>query len=100
MSTLTLDSIREIAVIGAGQMGNGIVHVFAQNGYKVTMIDIAAAALDKAIATITKNLDRQVTKGTIDEAAKAATLANINTATDMKAAAAQADLVVEAATEN
>lgn len=100
MSTFSLDNIKQVAVIGAGQMGNGIVHVFAQNGYKVTMIDIAAAALDKAIATITKNLDRQVTKGTIDEAAKAATLANINTATDMKAAAAQADLVVEAATEN
>ncbi len=100
MSTLTLDSIREIAVIGAGQMGNGIVHVFAQSGYKVTMIDIAASALEKAVATITKNLDRQVTKGTIDEAAKQATLANISTSTDLAAAVAGADLVVEAATEN
>lgn len=96
----SLESIKQVAVIGAGQMGNGIVHVFAQSGYKVTMIDIADAALEKAIGTITKNLDRQVTKGTITEDVKNSTLANITTSTDMKAAVAQADIIVEAATEN
>lgn len=96
----TLDTIKQVAVIGAGQMGNGIVHVFAQAGYKVTMIDIADAALEKAIGTITKNLDRQVTKGTITEEVKNNTLANISTSTQLKAAVAQADLIVEAATEN
>jgi 3-hydroxybutyryl-CoA dehydrogenase len=98
--SFSLDNIKQVAVVGAGQMGNGIVHVFAQSGYKVTMIDIADAALEKAINTITKNLDRQVTKGTIDEATKNATLANITTCTDMKTAVSSADLVVEAATEN
>ena len=88
-----------IAVIGAGQMGNGIAHVFAQAGFPVTMIDISAAALEKGRATIEKNLDRQVKKGTIDEAAKAATLANLTTATELQAAAG-ATVVVEAATEN
>lgn len=96
----SLESIKQVAVIGAGQMGNGIVHVFAQSGYKVTMIDIADAALEKAIGTITKNLDRQVTKGTITEDVKNSTLANITTSTDMKAAVAHADIIVEAATEN
>ncbi len=98
--SISLEGIQQVAVIGAGQMGNGIVHVFAQSGYKVTMIDIAASALEKALATITKNLDRQVAKGTLDETTKAATLANITTSTDLKAAIANADLVVEAATEN
>lgn len=96
----TLDSIKQVAVIGAGQMGNGIVHVFAQSGYKVTMIDIADAALERAIGTITKNLDRQVTKGTITEEVKNNTLANISTSTQLKDAVANADLIVEAATEN
>jgi len=95
-----LESIKKVAVIGAGQMGNGIVHVFAQNGYQVTMIDIAAASLEKAIGTITKNLDRQVTKGAISEDVKISTLANISTSTDMKTAVANVDLIVEAATEN
>lgn len=98
--SITLENIKKVAVIGAGQMGNGIVHVFAQSGFQVTMIDISDAALQKAIATITKNLDRQVTKGTIDEAAKNATLANIQIATELSTAVANADLVVEAATEN
>ncbi len=88
-----------IAVIGAGQMGNGIAHVFAQAGFPVTMIDISAAALEKGRATIEKNLDRQVKKGTIDEAAKAATLGNLTTATELQAAAG-ATVVIEAATEN
>jgi len=88
-----------IAVIGAGQMGNGIAHVFAQSGFPVTMIDVAEGALDKGRSTIEKNLDRQVKKGTIDAAAKDATLGRIATDRDM-AAAAGAALVVEAATEN
>ena len=88
-----------IAVIGAGQMGNGIAHVFAQAGFPVTMIDVAAAALDKGKATIASNLDRQVKKGTIDVAARDATLARVTTNTDL-AALADATLVVEAATEN
>lgn len=81
-------------------MGNGIAHVFAQNGFKVNLIDISQASLDRGIATIDKNLSRQVAKGGIDEAAKAATLANITAHTDSKSGLATADLVVEAATEN
>jgi len=90
---------QRIAVIGAGQMGNGIAHVFAQTGFPVVMIDVAQAALDKGRATIEKNLDRQVKKGTIDESAKAATLGKLTTATSLDAAK-DADLVIEAATEN
>lgn len=92
--------IMNISVIGAGQMGNGIAHVFAQSGHSVTLIDIAQANLDKALATIGRNLDRQVAKGTLSEEQKARTLGNIATNTDMKAAVSNADLVVEAATEN
>ena len=88
-----------IAVIGAGQMGNGIAHVFAQAGFPVTIIDVSAAALAKGVATIGKNLERQVTKGTIDAAAQANTLANIGTATEL-AAAATCSVIIEAATEN
>ncbi|HRF81282.1 MAG TPA: 3-hydroxyacyl-CoA dehydrogenase NAD-binding domain-containing protein [Flavobacteriales bacterium] len=89
-----------ISVIGAGQMGNGIAHVFAQSGHHVTLIDISQAGLDKGLATITKNLDRQVAKGSISEELKAATLKNIGTSTDMAAGVKNAELVVEAATEN
>ncbi len=92
--------MKNIAVIGAGTMGNGITHVFAQSGFQVALIDISQVALDKGLATITKNLDRMVAKETIDEAKKNATLANITTFTDMKAGLANAELVVEAATEN
>lgn len=92
--------MKNISVIGAGQMGNGIAHVFAQSGHAVTLIDIAQDRLDKAVATITKNLDRQVAKGTLTEAQKAAALAHVATATDMAAGVREADLVVEAATEN
>lgn len=92
--------MKHISVIGAGQMGNGIAHVFAQSGYPVTLIDIAQDRLDKAVATITKNLDRQVAKGTLTEAQKAAALAHVATSTDMAAGVQGADLVVEAATEN
>ncbi len=92
--------MKNITVIGGGTMGNGIAHVFAQNGFEVTLVDVAAAALDKALATIAKNLDRQVAKGTITEADKAATLRRVHPMTDLKEGVANADLVVEAATEN
>jgi 3-hydroxybutyryl-CoA dehydrogenase len=88
-----------IAVIGAGQMGNGIAHVFAQRGFPVTMIDISADAVERGRSTIEKNLDRQVKKGTIDAAAKDAALGQIRCETSLDAAA-DATLVVEAATEN
>lgn len=92
--------MKNIAVIGSGTMGNGIAHVFAQSGYKVSLIDISQPALDKAIATIGKNLDRLIIKEKITEADKAATLGNILTFTTMNKGVANADLVVEAATEN
>ena len=88
-----------IAVIGAGQMGNGIAHVFAQNGFDVVMIDVAQAALDKGRDTIAKNLDRQVKKGTIAESDKTAILGRVQTQTSLDAVAGCA-LIVEAATEN
>ncbi|MCW3072824.1 MAG: 3-hydroxyacyl-CoA dehydrogenase [Bacteroidetes bacterium] len=92
--------MKNIAVIGSGTMGNGIAHTFAQSGYNVAMIDIKQEALDKAMATISKNLDRIVAKGTITEADKAQTLKNITTYTSIKEGVKNADLVVEAATEN
>ena len=92
--------MKNITVIGSGTMGNGIAHTFAQFGYSVNLIDVNEAALQKALATITKNLDRQVTKGTITETDKANTLGNIKTFTDLKTAAQNADLVIEAASEN
>jgi 3-hydroxybutyryl-CoA dehydrogenase len=95
-----INVMKNITVIGSGTMGNGIAHTFAQNGFKVSLVDISNDALQKALQTIANNLDRQVKKGTIDDAAKAATLANIKTYTDAYDGAADADLVVEAATEN
>jgi len=92
--------MKNISVIGSGQMGNGIAHVFAQNGFKVTLIDIKEDALARAVQTISNNLDRQLSKGLISEDAKSQTLGNIETTTDMKSGVANADLVVEAATEN
>ena len=89
-----------IAVIGAGTMGNGIAHVFAQNGFKVNVIDVNAAQLDKAVEQITKNFDRQVAKETVTEKQKEAALANISTFTEMAKGVLGASLVVEAATEN
>ena len=88
-----------IAVIGAGQMGNGIAHVFAQSGFDVTMIDVAQAALDRGRDTIAKNLDRQVKKGSLAEPDKAAILGRVSTETSTDAIAGAA-LVIEAATEN
>lgn len=92
--------MKQIAVIGAGTMGNGIAHVFAQKGFKVNLIDTHAAALEKAMQTIQKNLDRQLAKNVIDEATKTSTLANIITITSIQEGVHNADLVVEAATEN
>jgi len=89
----------KIAVVGAGQMGNGIAHVFAQSGFSVTMIDVSQAALDKGRSTIEKNLDRQVKKGSIGEADKTSTLERISLGTTMDVAG-DASLIVEAATEN
>lgn len=92
--------MKNIAVIGSGTMGNGIAHVFAQNGYKVALIDISSEALERALATIGKNLDRQIKKEKITEADKESTLSNITTFTKVKEGVTDADLVVEAATEN
>ena len=92
--------MKHIGVIGAGIMGNGIAHVFAQSGYSVGLIDLSEAALEKALATISKNLYRMVAKEKISEADKTNTLNNIETFTDMSSAVKGLDLVVEAATEN
>ena len=92
--------MKHIGVIGAGTMGNGIAHVFAQSGYSVRLIDLSEAALEKALATISKNLDRMVAKEKISETDKKNTLNKIETFTDMTSAVKGLDLVVEAATEN
>ena len=92
--------MKNIAVIGSGTMGNGIAHVFAQNGFKVSLVDVSAEALKKAMMTIEKNLDRQVAKETITESIKKSSLANISTSTDLNSGVKDCDLVVEAATEN
>nr|WP_068889329.1 3-hydroxybutyryl-CoA dehydrogenase [Pedobacter panaciterrae] len=92
--------MKNISVIGSGTMGNGIAHTFAQFGYQVNLIDLNKESLEKAISTIEKNLDRQVTKGTVTEVQKAEILKSITIFTDMQAGVANADLVVEAATEN
>lgn len=92
--------MKNISVIGAGTMGNGIAHTFAQFGYNVSLVDISQEALDKAIGKIGKNLDRMVAKEKISEADKNSTLANIKTYTNLGEGVANAELVVEAATEN
>jgi 3-hydroxybutyryl-CoA dehydrogenase len=92
--------MKNIAVIGAGAMGNGIAHAFAQSGFKVQLIDVNQAALTTAMATITKNLDRLVAKDKIDETDKSQTLDNISTFTNIAEGVEYASLVVEAATEN
>ena len=92
--------MKNISVIGAGTMGNGIAHVFAQNGFAVTLIDVSAAQLEKAVATISKNLDRQVAKGSLTEEQKATALNNISTNTSIAEGVQNAELIVEAATEN
>ena len=92
--------MKNIVVIGAGTMGNGIAHTFAQTGFKVNLVDVSQEALDKGLKTISSNLDRIVSKGNLTEAQKAETLANITLFTVLKDAAQDADLIVEAATEN
>ena len=92
--------MKNIGVIGAGTMGNGIAHAFAQSGYNVCLIDVSKNALDKALLTIEKNLDRQLSKERITEAEKSQTLENIQCFTEMTSAVKGLDLVVEAATEN
>ncbi|MEM1322756.1 MAG: 3-hydroxybutyryl-CoA dehydrogenase [Bacteroidota bacterium] len=92
--------MQKITVIGAGTMGNGIAHVFAMKGYEVNLVDVSAAALEKALATIGGNLDRMIRKERITEEDKAATLGRLHTLTDLAEACPTADLVIEAATEN
>ncbi|MEO8932862.1 MAG: 3-hydroxybutyryl-CoA dehydrogenase [Xanthomarina sp.] len=92
--------MKNVAVIGAGTMGNGIAHTFAQSGFKVQLIDISEASLKRGMDTISKNLDRMVAKETITEADKAETLANITTFTNINEGVKSVSLVVEAATEN
>ncbi|WP_121355350.1 3-hydroxyacyl-CoA dehydrogenase family protein [Flavisolibacter nicotianae] len=92
--------MKKIAVIGAGTMGNGIAHIFAQAGFVVSLIDVSQPQLDKALETIGKNLDRQIAKGTLAHEVKETALKNITTHTSLEAGVKDADLVVEAATEN
>ena len=92
--------MKNISVIGSGTMGNGIAHTFAQNGYAVALIDINPEALARALATIAKNLDRMVSKGSISDEIKVQTLANITTYTSLAEGVKTADLIIEAATEN
>lgn len=92
--------MKKVAVIGAGTMGNGIAHVFALNGFEVNLIDVKSEFLEKALATIGKNLDRMLQKGQIEEKDKTASLARIQTFTSLKDGVSNAELVVEAATEN
>ena len=93
-------SIHTITVIGGGTMGNGIAHVAAQSGFTVTLVDVSASALDRAVQTIGKNLDRMVAKEKITQADRDATMSRITTSTDLAAGAKDADLVIEAASEN
>jgi 3-hydroxybutyryl-CoA dehydrogenase len=92
--------MQKVAVIGAGTMGNGIAHVFAQNDFQVNLVDVSAEALQRGFSTIEKNLDRQLKKELIDATKKQQTLDNITTHTDVKTGVEEVDLVVEAATEN
>jgi 3-hydroxybutyryl-CoA dehydrogenase len=93
-------SVRKALVVGAGTMGNGIAHVLAQYGIRVTLIDVSQPVLDKALATISANLDRQVKKGILTEEAKAATLGGITPSTDVTKAAADTDIAIEAVVEH
>ena len=92
--------IKHICVIGAGTMGNGIAHTFAQHGVEVTLVDVRQDLVDRGIAILTTNLDRQIKKGTVAAADRGAILGRLHTSVDLSAAAAGADLVVEAASEN
>src|SRR5688572_1225729 len=92
--------LQTIAVVGAGTMGNGIAHVFAQTGFTVTLVDVSQEQLNKAVTTVGKNLDRQIAKGTLTEEQKSSALSNLTTFTSIADGVKNADLVVEAATEN
>ena len=92
--------MKNISVIGAGTMGNGIAHVFAQNGFAVSLVDVSQDQLNKALETINKNLDRQIAKGSITADTKETSLQNISTYTSIATGVAHADLVIEAASEN
>jgi len=92
--------MKNVSVIGAGTMGNGIAHVFAQNGFKVSIVDVSLTQLDKAIANISKNFDRQIAKGAATEEQKKNALANISVFSNISEGVKDAELVVEAATEN
>src|ERR1700676_1124019 len=92
--------MKNITVIGAGSMGNGIAHLFAQNGFLVNLVDPVATQLEKAIQTIDRNLDRQIAKGGLTETQKKTALSNIRSHTVLTEAVKNADLVIEAATEN
>lgn len=92
--------MKNITVIGSGTMGNGIAHVFAQYGFNVSLVDISKEALDRGLGNISKNMDRQVAKGSLSQADKDAAIARISPSTDLAAGVKNADLVVEAATEN
>tara|TARA_B110000503_G_scaffold138292_1_gene224214 strand:+ start:1444 stop:2364 length:921 start_codon:yes stop_codon:yes gene_type:complete len=100
LAPLKIEIMNNVAVIGAGTMGNGIAHTFAQFGYQVSLIDLSQDSLDKALKTITKNLDRLVAKERLTETQKEQTLANLTTFTKLEEGVKSADLVVEAATEN
>ncbi len=93
-------ALENITVIGAGTMGNGIAHVFAQNGFSVILVDVNSGQLERAIQTINKNLDRQIAKGALTEEEKKKTLANLTIQSNIAIGVSQADLVIEAATEN
>jgi 3-hydroxybutyryl-CoA dehydrogenase len=92
--------MKNVSVIGSGIMGNGIAHTFAQNGFNVSLIDISSTQLEKAISTISKNLDRQIAKGRIEPAVKESTLANIHTYDNLEKGVAKSELIIEAATED
>src|SRR5688500_16585502 len=91
--------IETVAVIGAGTMGNGIAHVFAQNGFNVRLVDVKKEQLDKAIVTISKNMERQITKGSITESDRQTALQRIQVCTDLREGVSEASLAIEAATE-
>ncbi|HEX7692762.1 MAG TPA: 3-hydroxyacyl-CoA dehydrogenase NAD-binding domain-containing protein, partial [Sediminibacterium sp.] len=95
-----MSEIQQVTVIGAGTMGNGIAHVFAQSGFNVKLVDVNPTQLERALQTITKNLDRQVSKSLLTEEEKQAALARLTTETDLIKGVSSAQLVVEAATEN
>ncbi len=100
MLTAHFTMIENVTIIGAGTMGNGIAHVFAQNGFKVNLVDVSKEQLEKALITINKNLDRQVMKGIISAEVKSSAISNITTYNSIKEGVVNSNLIIEAATEN